>query len=205
MHKPAAVAVAYIILPVLALCLSGCGGEDANAPQKTAASAGSSEGGDNTPQAAVVRQFLEAAQKGDRETARGLMTAKSVQIIDQHELPFLAIPVDQISFRIGKTVKSGENYFVQCVSTDQDMGQSETLQWLVKKDTDGQWSIFGLAFYPPDQPKPEVINFEKADNLLVQQKQALQEQEAAQAAAAAGQGSSQQATRPQDPFQAGPR
>jgi hypothetical protein len=198
----------------LILASAGCGGGEK--PQQPTASISSGQNttksASQTPQATVVQAFLQAVQQGDRDTALGLLTAKAVQKINEHNLPFLPSAIDSGSFRIGQTVERGTNYFVQCVWMDQDASgqpRSETIQWMVKQEEGADWGIFGMAVMD-QKDQPLVINFEEPpDEMLRRNSQARQQQEVAQQSGTqpvAGQPASpEQTARPQDPFQPVPR
>lgn len=201
MLRSIAISVATVLCP-LALCVSGCGGGEAEAPADAAAQASGLGSSQETPQAAIVREFLEAVQQGDRDAASGRLTAKAVAAFKEHEVPFLPTAITSGSFQLGKTVQSGNTHFVQCVWTDHEAGAgSEKIQWMVKEEGGSGWRIYGLAVFIEEKGDNLVINFEQPEALLPGSRGPQQVDAEAGAATAPA----QQAAMPQDPFQSAPR
>jgi hypothetical protein len=204
MLRSSAVRIATTFLCALPLGIAGCGGEDAAHAPTSSISSGQESAGKLAPQAAVVQKFLDAIQKGDRESAKTLLTAKANSTIQEHKVSFL--PEGKIaggSFRIGKPVQSGKIYFVPCVYSIQEAGGqtvSENLQWMIKEDEGTRWAIFGMAIHTPNK-KPLVVNFETKD--LIATEESSQSQQASQPAIAPATQPQQAAA--QDPFQVTPR
>lgn len=201
MQHTSAVHVACVVLCALSLGLSGCGGENAASSSTASVSSGQQSAGATSPQAAVVQKFIQAVQSGDRATAKSLLTAKTVAKIDSEDVDFLPSALEEGSFRIGKTVKSGSNYFIQCVySVTEPNGQttSQHLQWMVKREESANWEIFGMVVHTPNN-EPMVVNFEK--DLLVSDEETSPQQAMQAGSEEARQNPPQQAAAPQDPFQ----
>jgi hypothetical protein len=196
--------MASAYLCVFSLGIAGCGGEDAANAPTTSISSGQESAGKLSPQAAVVQKFLQAIQKGDRDSAQKLLTSKSIAMIKEHQLTFLPDAIVGGTFHIGKTVQSGKVYFVQCVySVQESDGQtsSENLQWMVKEDDSARWAIFGMAIHMPNE-KPQVVNFE-TDDMAPPDGEVAASQQASQPANSGT--TPQQAASAQDPFQVTPR
>lgn len=206
MHQSIAYSAAVLMLCPVTFWLSGCGGSNESATPAASATA-DKEGnspGDGTPQAAIVQKFLQALQRGDRDSARNLLTARAVQAFDQHNLLFLPEAITSGAFQIGQTVQSGNTFFVQCIWTDQDTGgqpQSERIQWMVKAESGEKWRIYGLAVHVQEDGENLVINFEQPEELLRHQR----ENQATEPSSTSPSAPPQQAALPQDPFQSAPR
>lgn len=201
MARTLALTVATVLCP-LALFLSGCGGGAAEP------AAGSSASVPETPQAAVVREFLQAVQEGNRDAASKRLTAQAVKAFEEHDVPFLPAAITSGSFQLGKTVESGRTHFVQCIWTDHDAApgaRSEKIQWMVKEDGGSGWRIFGLAVYMEEQGENMVINFEQPQELLLRRDPPQEQAATAGSAGDTSTAPAQQATLPQDPFQTAPR
>jgi hypothetical protein len=201
MYRSFAPTFATVLCP-LAFCLSGCGGGEAqSAAGDQSGRPGSSAA---TPEAAVVREFLKAAQAGDRDAACQRLTAKAVQAFEEHDVPFLTAAITSGTFQLGRTVESGSTHFVQGIWTDESAGvdaSSEKIQWMLKQDGGEEWRIYGLAVFMEDRGENMVFNFEQPQEMLMRG----QQERAGTPGAAGTAAPPQQATLPQDPFQTAPR
>jgi hypothetical protein len=197
MQRSSAVPVASALLCAWILGVTGCGGDETANAIPASISSGQTTAGASSPQAAVVQQFIQAVQKGDRASAKNLLTAKTIANMDAGNVEFLPQALTDGKFRIGKTVKSGNNYFVQCVySVDEADGTSSSqhLQWMVKQENGEKWAIFGMVVHISNE-EPTLVNFE----------QDLLAPDASTESPPTTQNPPQQAAAPQDPFQVSPR
>ena len=188
--------------------LFGCGDSSDQASPKAAASAAAAVATTThninaaTPKQAV-HCFLEAVRKGDEAAAGQMLTdlaRKKTQEIDMVVAP----PGSETArFTVGQAemVEKGVAY-VACDWTDLDSEgkpRTDKIVWTVKL-ADQQWRIAGMAAKVfPDRPAIQ-LDFENPQEMLRQQQ--LIEQEAT---AQMQQRQQRQASRPQDPFQTGPK
>ena len=188
---------AVVVLAGLVFVMSGCGDGSTDAPtaaissqQQTAAPKADS------PQDAV-QSFLEAVRRGDRETARGMLTPLAIQKTEEHNLNFSPPGSETATFQIGD-VQRVENRTAHVASVWNDLDENgnprpEQITWVVKQDGSG-WRISGMiAEIGPGQP-PAVFNFEQPDELLRRQDRVAEEPQTRDLP-------DRQASLPEDPFQ----
>lgn len=188
--------------------LSGCGDSSGQAPAKAAPAAMSAVAA--TPQKAAaatpekaVHCFLEAVRKGDDAAAGQMLTDLARKKTQEINMVVAPPGSDTARFNVGTTemVEDGKAY-VASDWTDLDSEgklRTDKIVWIVRRDGQQQWRIAGMAAKVfPDRP-PVQLNFEDPQEMLKQQQMIERE------ATAQMRQEQRQATKPQDPFQTGPK
>lgn len=182
-------------LPLSIGCGSGSGSQDGSSPETGRELVASA------PDEAV-QLFLEAVKRGDDTSAGLLLTPTARQTT--HEVGMVVAPPgsDTASFQVAgverlddTTARVGSSW-----SDTAPDGQSQTdeIVWLVRK-SEGRWRIAGMTAKVFGDRPPIELNFEDREALVRQRR--MVEQEAVRRTSAPA----EQARKPSDPFQSGPR
>jgi hypothetical protein len=116
-----------------------------------------------SPQAAVVRTFLETAKAGDKDKLLGLLTARAAESIEKSGIPVLPVAMEGLEFSIGGVEQQDDKWLVSCNFEYSEPGgasQQATLHWIVKEDRPDQWRISGMRIERDEWEKPSVFDFE---------------------------------------------
>jgi beta-lactamase regulating signal transducer with metallopeptidase domain len=119
-----------------------------------------------TPQADVVRRYLEAAKTGDKKTLLGLLTTKAAASIEKSGIPILPEAMEGLEFSIGEVVREDGQWLVACeceYSDPSGLTQESSLKWIVKEEQPDLWRISGLMVINrggSETPTPSVVDFE---------------------------------------------
>lgn len=186
--------------------LFGCGDSSGQAPAKAAPAAASAVAAAPQKDAATpnkaVHCFLEAVRKGDDAAAGQMLTDLARKKTQEINMVVAPPGSDTAQFNVGATemVEDGKAYVASDWTDLDSEGKPRTdkIVWIVRSDGQ-QWRIAGMAAKVfPDRP-PVQLNFEDPQEMLKQQQMIERE------ATAQMRQEQRQATRPQDPFQAGPK
>ncbi len=150
----------------------------------------------------AVQLFLEAVKRGDDAGAGHLLTPLARETT--HEVGMVVAPPgsDTASFQVGGVQPLDANT-ARVASSWTDTapdGESQTdeIVWLVRK-SDGRWRIAGMTAKVFGDRPPIELNFEDREALVSQRR--IVEEEAVRRTSPPA----EQARKPSDPFQSGPR
>ncbi len=181
--------------------LVGCSSGSGDAPTASVAGDATSQAVNvsaKTP-AEAVQSFLEAVRLGNDNVAGGMLTKLAQQKTAEMEMVVAPPGSDTATFKLGKVEQVGEDGAqVDSEWTDLDHeGNKRTdyITWILRLE-DNQWRIAGMATKIFQDQEPVVLNFENPQEMLEKQQSA--EEEAMKRA----NDQSQEARKPEDPFQA---
>jgi hypothetical protein len=185
-----------VVLLVVGLgIVAGCGSADTS-PQ--AASTGAGTPNPQQP-ADVVREFLEAIRRGDDAKASQMLTEVARQETQKHELVVAPPGSETAQFEVGDTEFVVKDELAHVSSKWTDIGEdgqphTDEIVWALRRDAAG-WRIAGMATRIfPDEP-PLLLDFEKPDDMIRQQRMAEEE---IQRRARAAEGQATKAAKPSD-------
>ena len=180
--------------------LVGCGGSGADAP--TASVAGDAAAktvtvAAKTP-AEAVQSFLEAVRLGNDDVAGKMLTKLAQQKTAEMEMVVSPPGSDTATFSLGKVeLVGGDGAQVDSTWTDLDQDgdkRTDHITWILRLEN-GEWRIAGMATKIFQDQDPVVLNFENPQEMI--DKQQAAEEEAMRRA----NDQSQEARKPEDPFQ----
>ncbi len=172
-----------------ATCLAfvmGCNSGDSAAPP----TAGAASSGVKKPNE-VVRTFLEAIRTGNNDLASQMLTEVARTETQKHELVVAPPGSDTAHFEIGEVEYVVKDELAHVASKWTDTGEdgqphTDEIVWALRLDPQG-WRIAGMATTVfPNEP-PLLLDFEKPEEMMEQQRMA--EAEIRRRAGGAGSGS----------------
>ncbi len=173
-----------LVLLVSALAgLPGCGSGTAaidspDQPDQAEAAGEASETASVEGPEEVCRRFLAAVRDGNKEIAREAMTRQVIEGAQEQGVVVDPPGKEGAEFRI-RDVKVLEDYAKVEVSwkdppTLGTQPEEDTMTWLLRREPMG-WRIYGMSFQQSPDLAPEVINFERTDEMLDRQERIYRE------------------------------
>lgn len=164
---------AWMVLSVVGLVLSGCGG--GQSPQRGTAA-------QHVPgPEQVVSRFLDAVRKGDEQAACKLLTQLAREKTEAMDLRVTSVEgSDTAAYEIGQIeVIGGELAHVASKVTDigdDGQPQSSEVLWVLRLEPEG-WRIGGMAIRLFDDDLPLLLNFEDPEDMERKKQLAAEEME----------------------------
>lgn len=157
----------------------GCGSADAPQTSAGAGKPAMTAAASDLQPAQVVTKFLEAVRKGDDAQASQMLTDLARKETEKHELVVAPPGSDTAKFAVGDTEYVVKDELAHVASSWTDIGEdgqphTDEIVWALRLDTAG-WRIAGMATRLfPNEP-PLLLDFEKPEEMIEQQRLAEEE------------------------------